>query len=85
LLKGTNTGGDTAKIIEECKTERQGSQEELQKRQAAIDQSLDQCKASEETEVGNTKVLYQIVKELAGSNGHRSPIKQKDVKVCDHA
>ena len=38
--------------------------------------------AEEAAEVGNTKALYQIVKELAGSNTSRPPIKQKDGKYA---
>jgi len=83
MLKGkkeqmASTGEDIAKITEEYRQK----DKEVKKNCKKDKQQWINQKGSEEgeaAEVSNTKVLYQIVKELAGSNtrASRPPIKQK--------
>jgi len=75
------TGGDIAKITEEY---RQKDKEVKKNCKMDKQQWINQkaSEAEEAAEVGNTKALYQIVKELAGSNTSWPPIMQKDGKYA---
>jgi len=69
-------GGDIAKITEEYREKDKEVKKNCKKdKQQWINQKANE--AEEAAEVGNTKVLYQIVKELAGNNTSRPPIKQQ--------
>ena len=79
------TGGDVASVREKYKQKDKEVKKNCKKdKQQWINDRANEAEAA--AKLGNTKVLYQIVKELPKSNTNQPPIKNKDGKyatTCD--